>query len=533
MIGKYKSNYLKRIIALCLAVVTVLWILPAFPVKASATGNGSTDTDVSATATAGDAESELLIKNNITIDGIQIGGMTKEGAMTAYKSKSDALKSTNVTITSDYGDVNTTLKEIGYSDNAGEVLDEAVAYGNKGNILKRYSETKSLESASYDLSVAKSVKESSVEAVINEQLGSVLNVTSEKPRLIVNGDDISVVPASDGVFVDNEKTAEGINNILAENWDGTEITVDVVFDEDGTSEKIEQLKEIKDLLGEFTTDYSSASGRMKNIERATELLNGTVLYPGEQLSVHEAISPIESSNGYYSAGQYVGGKLVDGVGGGVCQVSTTLYNALIRAELEIVQRNNHGLTVSYVPLSADAALAGNVLDLKFKNNTDAPIYIEGFCSDGDVTFRIYGKEYRPENRTIEFESKTISVISPGPDEITEDPTLAPGTTKITQRAHTGYKAELWKYVYIDGELTESILVNRSTYKATPNYVSVGPSEETTEAPSTEAPATEAPSTEAPSTEAPTTEAPSTEAPTTEAPSTEAPSTEAPVTDPAA
>ena len=110
-------------------------------------------------------------------------------------------------------------------------------------------------------------------------------------------------------------------------------------------------------------------------------------------------------SGYAMAGSYLNGEVVDSMGGGICQVSTTLYNAVLRAELNVTERSPHSMTVHYVDLSEDAAIAGTYKDLKFVNSTEYPIYIEGYTtSDKKITFNIYGKETRDKNRTISFES---------------------------------------------------------------------------------------------------------------------------------
>ena len=112
------------------------------------------------------------------------------------------------------------------------------------------------------------------------------------------------------------------------------------------------------------------------------LINGTTLYPGEEFSTYKTVSPFSVANGYYMAGSYVSGKVVDSLGGGICQVSTTLYNAVLLAELEVTERYNHSMIVGYVDPSADAAIAeSSGKDFKFVNNTDAPIYIEGYTHD--------------------------------------------------------------------------------------------------------------------------------------------------------
>ena len=141
-------------------------------------------------------------------------------------------------------------------------------------------------------------------------------------------------------------------------------------------------------------------------------IDGSVIYPGETFSVYEAVSPFDAENGYELAGSYENGTTVQTYGGGICQVSTTLYNAVIRSELEIVERYNHSMLVAYVDPSADAAISGTAKDLKFKNNLDEPVYVESYVSGSTLTATIYGHETRPSNRTIAFESETTSQTDP-------------------------------------------------------------------------------------------------------------------------
>mgnify|MGYP000234793475 CR=1 FL=1 len=182
--------------------------------------------------------------------------------------------------------------------------------------------------------------------------------------------------------------------------------------------------------------------------------------------------PITTDNGYQIAGAYENGQVVDSVGGGVCQVATTLYNAVIRAELEIVQRYNHSMIVSYVKPSDDAAIAGTYKDLKFKNNLDNPVYIEGYCSGGVITFNVYGVETRPANREISFRSETISEEDP----VTQfkfDAGQPVGYFNTEQSAHKGVTARLWKTVTVDGTVQSDEVFNNSKYKSSPKIVTVG------------------------------------------------------------
>ena len=133
------------------------------------------------------------------------------------------------------------------------------------------------------------------------------------------------------------------------------------------------------------------------------------------------------------AGSYNAGRIEQTIGGGACQVTTTLYNAVLRAELEIVERHAHSMTVSYVDLAYDAAIAENSKNFKFKNNLDLPILIEAFSRDRVITFRIWGHETRPENRTVKFENKVLKEIAPpAEDKVTKDPTKPESYRKVTK-----------------------------------------------------------------------------------------------------
>ena len=163
---------------------------------------------------------------------------------------------------------------------------------------------------------------------------------------------------------------------------------------------------------------------------------------------------------------------MDSVGGGVCQVATTLYNAVIRAELDIVQRYNHSMIVSYVKPSDDAAIAGTYKDLKFKNNLDNPVYIEGYCSGGIITFNVYGVETRPANREISFRSETLSEENPV-TQFNFDAGQPVGYFNTEQSAHKGGTARLWKTVTVDGTVQSDEIFNNSKYKSSPKIVTVG------------------------------------------------------------
>jgi hypothetical protein len=176
-------------------------------------------------------------------------------------------------------------------------------------------------------------------------------------------------------------------------------------------------------------------------------------------------------NGYLEAGSYLDGQTVQTYGGGVCQVSTTLYNAVILAELEITERWAHSMTVDYVKPSMDAAISEGYKDLKFKNNTDAPIYIEGYTTGGKLTFAIYGKETRPEGRKISYVSEIVSKTAAKKKFVASSDAV--GVLSKTVSGHDAVKAKLWKVVTENGVEVSRVEVNSSNYQSSTAQYKVG------------------------------------------------------------
>lgn len=245
------------------------------------------------------------------------------------------------------------------------------------------------------------------------------------------------------------------------------------WQEEEGDEGAQEEKQLK-ILGAFQTYYGGSSqSRSVNIENAAKKIDGTVLRPGESFSCREAIAPFTESNGYRPAGTYHLGKIIESIGGGVCQISTTLYNAVLEAELQVLERVPHSMTVGYVDLSMDAAIAGEQKDLKFANSLEHPVTVHATTEDGWIIFEIEGIETRSENRSIQFEPVVLSKTEPPKDVITVDKTQEPAYREVTQEAHTGYRTALYKIIYKYGKEVKRELVNESSYSPSPQYVTVG------------------------------------------------------------
>lgn len=236
---------------------------------------------------------------------------------------------------------------------------------------------------------------------------------------------------------------------------------------------ITEVPEKKLLVGKFTTYYSMENtSRAGNIARAAEMLDGLEIAPGEVFSCSTAIGPITEENGYLPAGTYVQGKVEDGIGGGVCQISTTLYNAALFAGLTIVERAPHSMAVSYVDPGRDAAIAGNYKDLKLRNDYAYPVVVGAKAGDGALTISIHTPQEDIGNE-VELISVVLKTIEPGEPVVTVDEGRPADYYRVTQKAHTGYVAELYRVTRRDGVELLREKVNTSEYAATPEYVTVG------------------------------------------------------------
>ncbi len=424
---------------------------------------------------ADEAEQSDTILPNIYIGDTNVGGMTIDEARSSCTAFVDMVNASSLSFVCNGNTIDVGFSDIGISTDVDTVVETAYNYGRKGNVLKRYKDRKALENGEEKkLELNFSLSD---EAYANmDAILSAFNQEAAPASISMVDGEFQIQPEAVGVSVDSYSTVAVLQSTLNAVTDYSNISIDVVYNETQPEVTSEALNGITDKLGEYSTNYSGDAGRMANVENACNFINGTLVLPGEEFDTDATIRPYTEENGYHYAAEYSNGQVVQGLGGGVCQVSTTLYNAVLYAELEVTQRANHSLTVGYVQLAQDAAISGDVKNFKFRNNTDTPIYIAGACENGQITFALFGKETRPENRTIDFESVLIATIPPGEAIEEVDASLPPGTRNVTQKAHTGYSAELWKHVYVDGELTESVLINTSQYMSTPEHATVGPEE---------------------------------------------------------
>ncbi len=411
------------------------------------------------------------IAEGVYIGNTYAGGMTRGEAAAAVAAYAKTAGEAELTLTAGEREVTIKASELGLQFSDESAVQKAMDVGRSGNLIKRYKDKKDLEHGDKTIAVGLGVDEQMVAALLEEKADE-LNQEAVDNGLVREDGVFRFVAGEQGIAVNISDSIRSMVEYLGAEWDGSDTEIALaaeIVEPRGTKE---ELSRIKDLLGSYETNYrTSGSNRSTNIAVAADKINGTVLYPGEELSVADTIGPLDAANGYELAGSYENGQTVDSYGGGVCQVSTTLYNAVILAELEISEPSNLSMIVNQVKPEVDAAIAGHGKDLKFVNNQDAPIYIEGQTQGKNVSFRIYGEETRPGNRVLTYESEVVSQQDPGTQFVaTGDPA---GHIAVSQGKHTGYVARLWKIVTVDGVEESREIYNKSTYRASPKIVKVG------------------------------------------------------------
>ena len=219
-----------------------------------------------------------------------------------------------------------------------------------------------------------------------------------------------------------------------------------------------------DQLATFRTNYDGGDkDRTTNLQLACNKINGKVVMPNETFSYNKTLGARTAAAGYKNAKVYEAGQVVDGIGGGICQISTTLYNAVLRANLEIVERRNHQFVTSYVEAGMDATVVYGMTDFKFKNTRKYPVKIIASAKNGVATVSLYGIK-ESEEYTFSFRTVTVSTI-PTSTKYIDDATLPAGTEKVKQKGANGKKTETYMTKMLNGKIVETKILSRDTYDA--------------------------------------------------------------------
>ena len=420
------------------------------------------------------------IYQGVTIDGTDVAGMSEAEALELLQNKYKTEIGGQVLTLyyegeAEEGEEAEELKwevpfvEIGAGYQVEEAVKAAYETGRTGSEAENKKIGKTLLKGGVDIEVPYTYDSKLMDEKLAE-IAEEFDREAEDSTVTRKNGKFVITDEKDGLVMDKAKTLEAVAEVMETRMSGEALIVAEVTKPEVTAKDNEN---VTDLIGTFYTTFNNSDrNRNTNLAVGCNYINGTILAPGEVFSANVELGSQTAAGGYKMAGVYNNGKVEQGMAGGVCQVTTTLYNAALMAELEIVERHPHSMTVGYVPLGRDAAVAGNYKDLKFRNNTEYPIMIEAYAANGKLVMNIFGHEVHNAGRKVSFDTVYEATVPKPAEKITEDPERPEGEREITSKGRTGSKVSVYKTV-TDGGKTKREWFSSSSYRAVADEVTVG------------------------------------------------------------
>lgn len=401
--------------------------------------------------------------SGVTIDGIGLEGMSKEEALTALRDKHQpTIDQVNIVLQLDDMQWTFDQNDIAVSINIEDIVDKAYDVGREGTIIERLREIKeaSENGKSFETKLIYDVD------LISDKIAAIADDVNIEPVDAT----ISFDPNSGSKFTfTDEKLGRAmlVEQALADirvkvdNWDFT--PYDIPVEELTPKYKVEELKTWTNKIASFSTKRSGSQERKHNIALSAKGFNGARIDPGETFSFNEATGPRDAKAGYKNAPVIKEGKvLVPEPGGGNCQTSSTLYAALIRADVEVVERYNHSWPSTYIDPGQDATVNYPNVDLKVKNNKDSALFLHSYISNDHIVVDIYGKP-SPDYDRIGVVSDIISTTPAPAEKVTKDSSLYVGSEVVEYKSRPGYKVQTYRIYYKDGKEVKRVKEAYSNY----------------------------------------------------------------------
>lgn len=423
---------------------------------------------------------QKTVPAEVDAGGILIGGMPVDDALEQLGRYESSLLQRTITIhatalTSD--SKQWTVAELGYKAEFKSVR-EALFKLNKGDIWERAVYRYQFQKK-YELS--QSWNHDAFDAALRKQWSWIeKNETKNAARTITDNDEVIYEPHVDAYRLETGVLMNEVNDWVILEREQIGAPVEQAFEAKlpiaviHPELTLEKLKDegIERKIFEFSTDFrTSAEGRAHNVTVTAKALNDWELAPNEVFDYSKLIARAEELYDYREAPVILNGKLVPGIGGGICQVSSTLYNAVLRTGLKIVERRNHSLPVAYLPIGQDATYAGGAINFRFQNSTGKHLIIRTVVADRKLTVKLFGT--MQANERYDIESVTRSTIAPSVQEISNT-NLSPGQKVTVEKGKQGYVVETYRTFLRDGKVVSRDRISRDTYKAQPTVIEVGP-----------------------------------------------------------
>lgn len=419
-----------------------------------------------------DAVDRQTFYEGTVVDGIDVSLMTLDQAKQHWAQSVEPIYSQRKVTLSNGTEL--TAAELGYASDYEMVLNNAWNAGRSGSLEERYRALSTRRQQPVSYSVTRSnYDEDNVDACV-QAVAEQINRDAEDAKIASFDTEtyaFTFAQAVTGSQLDTAALKTDIIQTLENGGGNVELVVNTVQPQVTEEEVAAQYGMITYAV---TNASSSSSNRLSNIKLALSLINGYKLAPGETFSFNETVGQRTTERGFKVATAYSSGAVTQDVGGGICQVSTTLFNAAVKADMEIVERHNHSLTVSYVDKGKDASVNWDSQDLRFTNTSDDDIYICCLLTDDKrVRIGMFGK-LLDNGETITVEAETTGRID-YETEYVANMLLPTGTTSVKQAGKSGYTATAYKIRWDkDGKQISKEVLCKSTYRATKEIIEYGP-----------------------------------------------------------
>ncbi|WP_296254382.1 VanW family protein [uncultured Ezakiella sp.] len=411
--------------------------------------------------------SSSLIYDGICVDNIDLSNKTKDQALGEVRSKVESILNKSFKIIIDEETFETTLKDLGLEINYTKAVDDAYNFGRRGSSDSRLAIINEAKENPINFETKTVINSDVLNAYIDDLNKKLLKEPTEA-HVEFTAEGFNIIEGENGVEIDAEDLANKIKEAVKSG--NQSVAADVRVKEAKTSN--EMLERINGVIGEFQTPLGNGTqGRNENIKLSCKRISDRVIMPGETISFNDEMGEITAQNGYKMASTIVGGKYVDSLGGGLCQTSTTLYNALVRADVEIIERHPHSIAAPYVAVGADAAVWKGAKDLKFRNNWDFPIIIKSWVDNKNIYFKIYG-DTKEKNYDIDLQTTIVSTIPRGRVEKQTD-ALQAGDERVVSGGRDGINAISTKIYKQNGQKFKELGYLKSSYPMQNAVVEVG------------------------------------------------------------
>lgn len=416
--------------------------------------------------------------SNIKVENYSLGGKTKdEGKKLLETAYIDEVSSKKLHVTFKEKDFSIELSKLIRDSNLDSIINNAFNYAKDLSLLEKYEIISTKHDKNYNLNFI--YDEDAINKFV-ETIEKELYVEPIDARYVLNIDGtfsrdsegvLLIEPDIKGYKLNKDKLLQSIKSISLNNLK-EDIYLEIPIEE--TEAKITSAMltgNNKKVVSFSTTFYSSTKGRTTNIELSAKTINGKLLMPGDVFSFNDIVGDTTLEKGYLDAQVIVNNKVENGVGGGICQVSSTLYNAILRTGIKSLERSNHTFPSTYVGIGLDATISWDYTDYKFKNTLNYPMFIECYTKDEVLYVNIYSNESLKE-KTYTIENDIYEVIKPT-TEYVYDKSLKEGETKLIKTGSSGYKVKVIRKTLVNNVVTASETISNDTYSPIPTTYATG------------------------------------------------------------